>query len=139
MVLDCRHQQNDTLSFVPLNTHCAHIYIYLSNLLCCSFEILLQDGAFGTGTPKPSGWTHIVLNYLGPNNGQGIRIYHNGTEVASDTTKASHGFSAGDGRIAVGRYRTNRNDHYGNAQVDELIFFNQALSQDDITMLHYGA
>ena len=79
------------------------------------------------------------MNYLGPNNGQGIRIYYNGTEVASDTTKTSYRLSAGDGRIVVGRYRTNRNDHYGNMQVDELIFFNEALSQDDITMLHNGA
>ena len=132
-------QFSSLLSFVPLNTHCAHKCIDLFNLLCCSFEILRQDVTFGTGTPKPSGWTHIVLNYLGPNNGQGIRIYYNGTEVASDTTKTSHGFSAGHGRIVVGRYRTNRNDHYGNAQVDELIFFNQALSQDDITMLYNGA
>ena len=106
--------------------------------MCCSFEILRQDVTFGTGTPKPSGWTHIVVNYLGPNNGEGNRIYYNGTEVARSTTKTSHGFSAGDG-IVVGRYRTNINNHYGNVQVDELIFFNEALSQDDITMLHHGA
>ena len=30
--------------------------------------------------PKPTGWFHIVLNYIGPNN-EGIRIYYNGTEV----------------------------------------------------------
>ena len=79
------------------------------------------------------------MNYLGPNNGQGIRVYYNGTEVARSTTKTAQALSAGDGRIVVGRYRANINDHKGNVQVDELIFFNEALSQDEITMLHNGA
>ena len=59
--------------------------------------------------------------------------------MARDTTKTALALSAGDGRIVVGRYRTNRNDHYGNVQVDELIFFSESLSQDDITMLRNGA
>ena len=36
---------------------------------------------------KPSGWFHIVVNYIGPDEGEGIRIYHNGVEVANATTK----------------------------------------------------
>ena len=99
----------------------------------------LTDRYFFVNPSAPSGWTQIVLNYLGPNDGDGIRIYYVGVEVASDTAKSTHGFGAGDGRIVVGRYRTNLNSHYGNVQVDELIFFNEALMRDDIRILHIGA
>ena len=77
-----------------------------------------------------------MLNYIGPNNGQGIRMYHNGEQVASDTGKTGITNSAGDGRIVVGRYYTNADRDYATVQVDELIFFNQSLSVDEIRMLY---
>ena len=82
--------------------------------------------------PKPSGWTHYVMNYIGPNEGEGSRLHLNGAEVGSDTTKAAASPSAGNGRIVVGRLYTNSDEHYANVQVDELIFFNQTLSPSDI-------
>ena len=51
--------------------------------------------------PFVSGWIHIVVNYIGTNNGQGIILYYNGQEVASDTNKHGGPSSAGDGRIVV--------------------------------------
>ena len=79
------------------------------------------------------------MNYHGPNNGQGIRIYYNGTEVDRYTHTILDALSAGDGRVVLGRYKTNIDNNYGSVQVDELIFFNQALSEGDITMLHNAA
>ena len=62
---------------------------YLINLAILSFRtaVVLQDGILEKRHPKSTEWTHIVLNYIGPNNGEGINIYCNGTEVDSDTTK----------------------------------------------------
>ena len=79
------------------------------------------------------------MNYLGPNNGQGIRIYYNGTEVGSDTSKTLETKVTADGRIVVGRALTNYNHFYASIQIDELIYFNQALSLEEIRTLRVAA
>ena len=94
---------------------------------------------FWTCYPKPTGWTHIVFNYIGPNNGQGIRVYIDGTEVDSNTTKDAHLGSVGDGRIIVGRRYTDSNEKYGSVHLDELIYFNAALTSDDVQSIYNSA
>ena len=87
------------------------------------FRLNLAEGHFHTDHTLPTGWTHIVLNYIGPNNEQGIRVFSDGAEVASDTVKdTSNSYPAGDGRIVVGRYLTNQDQKYASIQVDELIY-----------------
>ena len=76
-----------------------------------------------------------MLNYIGPNNGERITLYINGTEVDSATTKDGGPFSAGDGRIVVGRFLTDYDGYYTSLEVDELIFFNSAIVLDDIVAL----
>ena len=95
-----------------------------------------MDRQFYVCHSRPTGWTHVVLNCIGPNTGEGISVYYDGREVASDTTKAGGPYSAGDGRIVVGRYYTDRDERYSTVQVDELIFFNQALEHNDIAPLY---
>ena len=102
-------------------------YYFFLFLLLLRMDVRLLTGYFRTFRYKPSGWSHIVLNYLGPNNGQGIRMFINGAEVASSTTKTSSSKSAGDGRIVIGRWYTDRDQNYASVQVDELIFFDEAL------------
>ena len=81
----------------------------------------------------PTGWTHIVFNYIGDDDGQGIRVY--GMEVVSDATR-DVARSAGDGRIVVGRRWTDQDTYYASMEIDELIFFNKALSTTDIELLY---
>ena len=100
---------------------------------CFSFRVFLPDGYFMAYHPEPTGWTHVVLNYSGPNNG--IQMYMDGVEVGSDTTKAGGPYSAGDGRIVAGRYYTNQDRNYASVQVDELLFFNQTLTAAEIEAL----
>ena len=92
----------------------------------------LPDGKFSAGYPQPSGWTHFLLNYIGPSNGDGIRVYSDGVEVASGTTKTSESFPAGNGRVVVGRFYTSGDAYYTNTEVDELIYFNKALATEEI-------
>ena len=87
----------------------------------------------------PSGWTHVVLNYIRPSDGQGIRVYYDGIEVKSDTTNDGGSRSAGDGRIVIGRKYTVFDRDYSGVQVDELLFFNGALSNKDINALYTAA
>ena len=103
------------------------------------FRVYLPDGYFWTGHNRPTGWTHIVLNYIGPQISEGIRIYVNGTEVKSDTTKTSGSLRAGDGRIVVGRHYTDRDGYYASVQVDELIYFDAALTTDNILSIYNSA
>ena len=77
-----------------------------------------------------------MLNYIGPNDGQGIRGYVNGKEVVNDPTKTARSYAPGQGRIVVGRRFTDRDRLYMSMMVDELLFFNQTLSTTDIKLLY---
>ena len=97
------------------------------------FLIYLMDGRFVNGQlPIPSGWIHIVLNYIGPDNGQGIRIYEDGVLTGSEVTKSGGTYSAGDGRVVVGRPYVDLNVQHGWVNVDELLFFNQSLNDQQV-------
>ena len=100
------------------------------------FEVALLDRRLYTFHPVRSGWTHIVLNYIGPNDDEGIRIYYNAEELESDITNLVVSFSAGDGRIVIGRGYTNENSNYASVNVDELLFFNRSLTPSEVTVLH---
>ena len=101
------------------------------------FRILvsLPTGYFQVTGRHPSGWTHVVGNYIGPSDG--VRLFIDGEQVASDTTKYERSYSAGNGSIVLGRRftQTQRNQKYGSGHVDELIFVNQALTLQQIASL----
>ena len=101
--------------------------------------MFLTNGEFQKSSSKPSHWIHVVLNYIGPNNGEGIRIYYDGTLVASDISKYGSTNEPGNGRIVVGKFFTNRNSDYASVQVDELMFFNQTLTSDEVQAIYNSA
>ena len=103
------------------------------------FYMFLPDEYLFTLHTKPSGWTHIVINYLGPNNDKGISLFYDGIEEESYTDETGGPRSASNGRIVVGRLLTDQNVGYTSAEVDELIFFNQALNSDAIFSLYTDA
>ena len=98
----------------------------------CRFRIILLDAALTLDVTPPSGWTHVVMNYLGPEDEQGIRVYFNGTQVRSDNTKQPATYQPGGDRVVVGRFYVNYDDSYGNVDMDELLFFNEALTDENI-------
>ena len=49
-------------------------YIMLPSFL--SFWVILPTGHFYDEYNRQTGWFHILLNYIGPNDGEGIRIYY---------------------------------------------------------------
>ena len=100
--------------------------------------IYLSVTQFTVFRTRPTGWTHVVLNYIGPN--AGIKVFFNGAEVGSDTHiyTSSSPNQAGEGRIVVGRFYPDKDTRYTSMQIDELIFFNKALSTTDIKLLYYA-
>ena len=69
-----------------------------------------------------------MMNYIGPDDGQGIQIYEDGVQTVSDDSKEVTSFPAGDGRVAIGRRTPRIDDKYVGVDVDELLFFNEKLT-----------
>ena len=106
--------------------------------LYCIFirgRVNLPNGYFVESHSRPTGWTHVLLNYIGPNNGEGYRIYMDGSEVGSDTAKTVWSGSTGDGRVVIGRYYTDQDKEYSSVHIDELIYFNNSLTDEEIEFL----
>ena len=101
----------------------------------CRYRVTLSNGHFTKFITKTSGWFHVILKFIGPNEGEGIRIYHDGVEVGSKTTTGGNSKDNGTRRIVIGRYFVEPPDIHSSMQVDELLFFNQLLTDDEITML----
>ena len=94
----------------------------------------MVDGYFASGFIETNdGWIHVALVYSGPNDGQGIRVYHNGAHQRDDTAKYPQATGTPPGILKIGK----RYDHLGNAQygrvtVDELTLWNRQLSEKEI-------
>ena len=81
-------------------------------------------------------WIHIVMNYIGPNDGQGFRIYQNSRLVANRTTLQTFSdYISGNRNIVIGKFFNNADFWYSSVQVDELYFFNRVLTEAEIRML----
>ena len=110
-------------------------FVHEKSFLCFRVWVYLQDGIFQVYPHTPTGWTHIVVNYIRPDDGQGIRVYFDGLEMKRDTAKYEELYSAGSGSIIVGRLKTNLDKDYISIMIDELIFFNSSLDTADIRAL----
>ena len=100
----------------------------------------MSDGDFHAGghygTAPPTGWFHVVYNYIGPEYGQGTRVYYDGRLVTGTTQKRVFDIIEGDGRIAIGRLYTVSSERAGSHEVDELIMFNKVLTDEEIVRLN---
>ena len=74
----------------------------------------------------------MALVYHGPNNGQGITVYQDGTQVEHDDTRYNQLYTRGSGSMVIGRKYTFKDDHYTSVAVDELTMWNRQLSVQEI-------
>ena len=94
------------------------------------YELQVSDGIFQSQRPRPSGWTHMVLNYFGPDGG--TKLYFNGVYQSSNIPKFGAGIDPGDGRTVVGRKNADSDYYYSSLEIDELALFNNTLSDVQI-------
>ena len=106
------------------------------NVIYSSFDIKLTDGQFSAGINGSSDWIHITMNYIGPEHGQGIVIYQNGQEVAADTQKYLIMGQPGDGMLVAGRMLTKTDNSYSTFNLDELLFFNSVLNEEEVNAIY---
>ena len=83
-----------------------------------------------------------MLNFVGPNEGQEIRIYNDGKLIGNDTTKSNGSFARSNGGIQIGRvdfrYINNPNEtfpFYASVEVHELSIYNRTLTEPEIILL----
>ena len=86
------------------------------------------DGFFVVNHSRPTAWTHVVLNY----SGTAVILYYNKAEVNRDPALGGSGSTPGNDRVAIGRRSSDVDSFYDNIAVDELIFFNRQLGQEEI-------
>ena len=105
-----------------------------NNKLSFRYELRVSDGYFHYNPhPKMIGWYHLGFIYHGPNNTQGISVYHNGTLIWNDTSKALKIFnSVSTGTVVIGKLFTNHNNRYGSVMVDELTFWDKQRLPEEI-------
>ena len=86
--------------------------------------------------PSSLHWTHVVLNYIGPEDGtQGIIVYLNGELEDTDTHKSGTSKQPGDWRLVIGRQHSDADEDYASVGIDEFLLFNQKLTDEEILSL----
>ena len=81
-----------------------------------------------------SAWIHVVLVYRGPENGQGISIYHNGELQGNDASRSNASNQAApSGVLKIGKLFENPTSaRYAKLIMDELLIWNKQLSLTEI-------
>ena len=77
-----------------------------------------------------------MLNFIGPNSGEGIQAFRDGALISRHQSGSDGDQTIGDGRVVVGRKYPNTNKNYAHVEMDELIFFNQALLEEEVMELY---
>ena len=98
--------------------------------------MFVNDGFFVVTVGIMPGWFHLVLVYLGQNNGQGLVVYVNGTKEETDTITYCGANDPGNGELVIGRRYTDLGRNYTSVAVDELTLWNRELSAKEIKNLY---
>ena len=97
-----------------------------------------MDGHFSTIVRVATNWVHVVLNFIGPSNGQGFRVFHDGVEVIGNINASQfipQNSTISSSKFFIGKLYYNMDQDYSSVQVDELFLHNQALTEAEITSL----
>ena len=91
--------------------------------------VAVKDGFFHRdGFAIPHGWFHVTWVFHGPS--EGFTVYHaNGEETDKVLTTRDHQNTSGT--VVIGRRLTNSDVHYGSVTIDELMFWDRALSEEE--------
>ena len=68
------------------------------------FYITLDDYYFYRSISKVEDvWIHLVLNYIGPNDGEGFELYQDGALVQVEQSRVTLDSTPGDGNVVLGK------------------------------------
>ena len=95
--------------------------------------MLLSNAFVYTDAAWRYGWFHLVLNFISPL--EGFKVYNDGAEVNRTIRNFQDTYNIRDSRIVIGRSFTEVDEDYASVEVDELLFFNEALTEPEINLL----
>ena len=81
-------------------------------------------------------WVHLVMNYIGPRNGQGFQVFQDGTLAGGTQSRGHFDATPGNGSLVLGKRYVNEDDNYAWIDVDELVFFNRKLTAQEVTKIY---
>ena len=93
----------------------------------------LINGYFIAPTQKPTAWFHASLVFH--NSSEGITVYHDGNQVATDDSKSPASSDSRDGITVIGRRFSQIDNQYATLIVDELAMWNRAMSEDHVRQI----
>ena len=80
-----------------------------------------------------SEWTHVVINLISSSD---VKFFWNGTNIDNSISKFTrHHYSANSNIVLGSRYSNTIDHHFSHFDIDELLFFNEALNEDDVVKL----
>ena len=97
--------------------------------------MMVPNGFFSVDVAPVTGWFHLAVVYLGPNDGQGLIVYVNRTKVKKCAQRSNRGTSPGNGQLVIGN-KLIGSDDYSSVAVDELTLWNRELSDQEIEDLY---
>ena len=77
-------------------------------------------------------WIHYTFNFIGPENGQGYKVYHDGVLVDTRNAKFKQRHRPMDRRLVIG---VNALNEYSSFLMDDMLIFNKPLSEPEIAIL----
>ena len=83
----------------------------------------------------PTDWYHLIFNFFGASDAEGVAIHHNGVKIGSNRL-AQYTNAAGQGVVVLGRYNVRADRDFGSVMVDEMLFFNRHLTSQEIQILY---
>ena len=83
----------------------------------------------------PTSWFHLALVFHGPEEGQGITVYTNGTPAAAPSLRGTNHTRNSWGIVLIGRLRTDQGPNYASLMADELTFWNRQLRDEEVEAL----
>ena len=106
------------------------------SLVFSRYAVRVADGYFHyNNAPHSDAWYHMAIVFHGPNEGEGISIYHNAVLMKNDATKQTNTYPDSSGIVIIGKRYTDRDEHYGSVMVDELTFWERQLTLAEIQTL----
>ena len=113
-----------------------YIYYVTENIFW--YTVLVPGGYFHKQetTIPPYTWLHSAMAYRGPNNDERIKIYQDGVDKGSETTRISYTTVTLSATIKIGRqYDEPGGLCFESAHVDELLFWNQQMNHTEVNMI----
>ena len=78
-----------------------------------------------------------MFNYISSYIGDRVIIYHDGAEVGVGTQKTPFGRNGGGaGVVVIGRNIVQLEQAFASVMMDELLFFNRYLNQEEVQILY---